>query len=657
MIVDRISKWNKESLEWFNRTFSFKSTAPLIIILILVNFGIFGYLNTRPIHWMNDEMPCYNFYWSMVDYNNLSLHSGIDSNDLIKPFISRYNDGAFRTRQVSYFFEMLSFKFWQSLEIGFFRNYTLIILHLINVILLWFIVYRISDNKWTAWFTALLLLNSGISTATLLFPFRITKLLMVTFFLCNFLVIFKLDRNLIVSRRRCLIVFFILFVFSCLTDEIFIFLIPIYFIFIKIYKNYNILNNIRFLKYLLISFIGLIIFLLFVYHFSEHVASSIKTWHNNYILNFLSYFKSPRTIFDNSNAFLCYFLRRNFGYWDFSFWGILAFISFMIMFASIAMGLEKSREILFPLSLLLIIIIKSFLMPHMSIHQFIMPKNTFFPSMFFFSYYYVYSDDVLIIFCMGLLLKNFLLDIKNFFLMLCCITIISISNMVHWTENINDALKFHHLNNEYREKIIDDVSYTRSIFIKNYNSPIYLSFPAGSSEFVDGRFGSNKYWPFYPAYLLTMFLPSFERGELITSLGNVHPNKPFSSPYELVNAKWLLDVPTHEFFNLSSIKQANNNNDLIPKYFRGDKWFKLNVLTVTGAKSHFVFFIKGESEIILQINDKQIPFIQTYGNSYQIFDFYISKAKNSDIINSVLNIHPNNDKKEVTLVGPFIYQW
>ena len=74
---------------------------------------LFLYLNTRPIYWLFNEILLHGFFWSMVGLDKFTLHLGLNWADWVKPFDCYHVDGIFRTRQFSYLFEMLSFKFWQ----------------------------------------------------------------------------------------------------------------------------------------------------------------------------------------------------------------------------------------------------------------------------------------------------------------------------------------------------------------------------------------------------------------------------------------------------------------------------------------------------------------------------------------------------------------
>src|SRR3989338_3172065 len=166
---------------------STKLTLLICSLLIILNVGIFFYANTIPITWTQDEFFNYGFFWSMDAGNEFTLHTGFKKEDFSKIFMVKYIDEVFRTRQFYTLFEMFWFKFWQLQEDVLFKNYTLIGLHITNGILLGMIVLFLTKNKRAVILSFLLVLNSGICLATLLFPFRSAKLLAMSLFLLGWL--------------------------------------------------------------------------------------------------------------------------------------------------------------------------------------------------------------------------------------------------------------------------------------------------------------------------------------------------------------------------------------------------------------------------------------------------------------------------------------
>ena len=65
-----------------------------------------------------------------------------------------------------------------------------------------------------------------------------------------------------------------------------------------------------------------------------------------------------------------------------------------------------------------------------------------------------------------------------------------------------------------------------------------------------------------------------------------------------------------------------------------------------------VFFIKGQAEIILQLNEEAIHFEQTYGQSYQLFWVKISDHTFADQMKVSLKVRPHAPNMRSTLVGP-----
>ena len=159
------------------------------------------------------------FFWSMDGIEKFTVHLGFHPADLAKPFVPYFADGAFRAREVSYVLEMTAFKFWQYFGQVFFRNYTLIFLHLLNATIVWFLTARITRCKKAAWLAALLALNSGVALATLLFPFRNAKILAVTFFLIAWLLVAGSKTKFCQTPFRTRAGFFVLILLDMFTDE------------------------------------------------------------------------------------------------------------------------------------------------------------------------------------------------------------------------------------------------------------------------------------------------------------------------------------------------------------------------------------------------------------------------------------------------------
>ncbi|MBF0510712.1 MAG: hypothetical protein HQL13_00115 [Candidatus Omnitrophica bacterium] len=621
-------------------------------LILLVNMGVFFYVNTRPIHWLMDENPSYYFFWSADGIHKVTLHSGFNQSDLLKPLISRYNDGAFRLRQFSYFIEMISFKFWQFFEVGYFRNYTLIILHLVNVLLLGLLIYRLFKNSDMAWFAGLLMLNTGVSLTTLLFPCRLGKILVMTLFLGNFLLMVWSNIRLDKLGGLRLSVIFTVLLMSFLTDESFFFLFFIYLFYLYLYQGKEVFFSRRLWKYLGITCLGLVIFAAIAYAFSENAVCSIRSWQGDYLNKFLLYFRSPQTLWDFIRAFFYFFLRRNFGYWDLSLLGVFAFISFLFVLWMASKSRIALKEKYFCMGLIMMVVLKGFLMPHMRLHPFIMPQDAFFPTMLFFSYYYVYPDCLILILCLSVWLTGFVTNKKRLIVLLCGASVMSVSNMAHWKDNLSDTMAFHHLNLPVRVQVIEDVTIAREFIKIKRLRPVYLSFPSGDDKVVDGRLGDDKTWPIYPAYLLTMLLPSFEKQEAITSLENVCPQAIMGSGNELLKANFFLDVRRHSFYNLGVIKHEYGLKEFVPSVIKEKT--PIPEMTVTVLKTCLIFFVKGQSDLILTMNDQKAYLKQVYGSSYQMFKIDMTKREGDYKIRAHLEIHPGHGNHEVYLVGPFL---
>jgi len=517
-----------------------KDSPPKIIIilsalLIMVNIGIFIFANTTPIYWQQEEIVLHGFFWSMDGLDDFNLHTLLKSKDFLKPFSSYYVDGIFRTRQVSYFFEMVSFKFWQYFGKVFFQNYTLIGIHILNTMLLWLLVFRITKARETAWVSSLLFLNSGVALATLLFPFRNAKLLVMTFFLIGWLIIAYSKGKFCASSFWRIFSFLLAMVLAFFTDEIAFFIFPLLFFYIGFRDGFKELFHRRIVIAMIVSFVIWILLVLGALHMVSYTSHPNTTLGevSNFIHNLSGYLINPQSYQDIVKAFSGYFLRRNFGYWDLTPFGIAAGVSACLLMISIFWGKPKRFQYKLCLILGIFIILKAILLPHNAgYHNTFMPKGTVFPSLFFFSYYYVYCEAVLLSLGIALLLHRPNFQSQRFVFLIGLVTIISLSNAIHLREGPPDALKNGNWwNNAYRRKVVKSVISAGEVLKKKEYWPLYLSFPSGNESLVKGRRTDEPTPNRYLRYIVTRYLRSFEQGRGLVSLDNVQPKIPFNSKY------------------------------------------------------------------------------------------------------------------------------
>lgn len=621
--------------------------------IFLINLGLFAFVNSRPIHWLQDELPCYRFFWSMDNVNELTLHSGLTSSDFIKPFAGRYTNGAFRPRHISNFFEMFSFKIMQSFEIGYFRDYSLISLHLFNVFLLWILVRLLTNTTQSAWLAAALMLNSGIALATLYFPFRPAKLLAVAFLLINWIILASTKKPFYLATNKKLFSFFAILLLSFFTDESYFLLVPALFIFLIYRDGLNATLKSRLIWPLLTTLASFLFLLYFLYHFSESIEQS-QSWYGSYFSNFKNSLFNTHTYQDTLKAFFEYFLRRSLGYWSFSLLGGMAFIAFSTL---LVLGLKQNKNINdlgFLICLITLILIKSILLPHMHIHPFIMPPETTFPSMLFFSYYYPYADAMIICLALAFFLKNKTSSQQSFHLCLGLITLINISNAAHIKEGIQDTLQYHGLDNDQRKKAVEDLLLIKQVMNSHPNESIYLSFYTGNSDLLDGRFGFDDSWPVYAGSIMTMYLRKLEDGHLITSLTNIQRKNKLASNDELNISDWFYDVQNRQLLNLSNLKRNERNKSFHPTRLTAQQWMEFKPVALVDSLEKITILVKGYADIQLIIDGQEIEDHQTYGESYQIIQFTVKQLTNSADNKAILRLKPSTEKNSISMIGPYL---
>ncbi len=625
----------------------------IIIALIILNVGGFFVANTFPINWTQQEMFWHGFFWSMDDVNDFHLHSGIKAKDWLKPFVAFFVDGHFRTRQVSYLFDMLSFKFWQSSGDALFRNYSLIGLHILNTFLLWILLYIITKHIWTSWLGALIFLNSSITLATLLFPFRSAKLLVISFFLFAWIIAAYDDKKkffeLNILKQTS---FFLLLFLALLTDEIALFIFPLVFVTIALRDGIKSLFHKKIISGLLLTSGLFLLFIFGAYKIGLSLGDEgVYGAHSEFLVKMSRYFSSWSTLYDTLNAFFNYFIKRFFGFWNNDYLGISSLIASCFLFLFIIFNKKKALELKIAIAICITFVLKAFLLPHNGyIHTTIMPEDATFPSLLFFSYYYVYCEALLVSMIIALLLKAAASNKKKLLFLLLCISVINSSNIFHLRKGPHDALAFSNWHNSYRQQIALNVKNIDRLLSQENLLPVYLSFPSGNKEFAEGR-RHDPIPSIYCHYVLTRYLRTIELGKAIISLKNISPEQKPQSPHELSNSSFFYDVSANTTYDLTLLKKESSF-DLTPQKI-SMKIFRTKAVPITSNADQLLFFVKGKASFSLQIGKKEVPGMQVYGQSYQIFQIDLTKDLFKRAHQARIQIIPEG-ANDVYLVGPFV---
>ncbi|MCK5180057.1 MAG: hypothetical protein KAR32_11045 [Candidatus Omnitrophica bacterium] len=627
------------------------------IVLILLNIGIFFYANSFPLRWAHNEILYHYFVWAADGINDLTtLKSGLRFSDFAKPFMSTYVDGAFRTRHVSYLFEMLSFKFWQFFDKGFIRNYTLIGLHILNTVLSGILVAILTKKKWIAWISSLFLLNSGIALATLLFPFRNAKLLVMTFILLAWIIVARSSGKFCDAKASRIWLFFILLFLACFTDEAAFFLCPIIFIYIYFRDDAGGLFSRRLLGPAVIT--GLV----FICCAVQFLAIATRHIHGDHMIAFQHIIRTWGSCYANGlfvrdllRSFFMFFLRRNFGYWDLTLPGMLAAVSFLLLIFHLARhSSTKYRRMC--LAIGIVLLIKAVILVHNGgYHKFIMPETTVLPSLFFFSYYYVYAEAVLLSIIIGLLMDVKAINDKKVVFYLCLAGFIGLSNTLHLKKGPKDALMFHGWDQEHRVSMVDNIIALQKVIKNEQYQPLYLSFPCINEPLLRGKIMEQSV-PYYVKPILVMFLKEIEEGRTIVSLENIKPEKPFPSGEELRNADYFYDVIKKDTIDLRAVREEKGLDSL--KSFRvrrGVPQVKLR-FDLKSDDRHFLFFVKGKARIDIGLGQRPpVQVFQVFGYSYQVFRADINVPGEGGPHQMSIVITPKDVNQEVSVVGPLFF--
>lgn len=623
------------------------------IILIAVNVCLFAYVNTIPIYWVQNETILHRFFWSMDDIHNFSLHLGLKKEDWIKPFVSYYIDGMFRPRLFSYLLEMLSFKFWQWWETGYTRNYALIGIHLVNTALLWFVTFYLKKNKRVSWVATLLFFNAGAVLTTLLFPFRNAKLLSITIFLISWLVLLKSKNGIEKISFPRLLTFFSVWIIGLLTDETFYFWCLILFMFILVQEGKRGLFNRKFIWGIIISLSIIVISINLSYHISFKIAPQAHySSQLIFLKNLFGYFFHPSIFFDSLQALYFYFLRRNFGYWDQSIWGVLSFFSFLILLF-LSLHRVNLRDGKICICILAAVGLKAVFLPiYSGVHDIIMPQGTVFPSLLFFSYYYVYGEAMFFALILALLLNMKKEDKTSYILTLALVTVLNISNVTHVKQNLKETLMFHDWGTPDRQAMVKRVAKVKPFLERKELFPLYLAFPSGEEPFVKGRIDDGI--QFFTARVIpVMYLRSLKEGKAIISLQNVQPKHPFLYKQELLNARYFFDLGLWKLYDLEKLRIEKGREAFMPRRIIEPATVSHQELVKDASDVHVIYFVKGFAKMELDINGKNFPEEQLYGYSYQMFRVDMRVQKSLVMIKVQLLINPKSNSA-VDIVGPFI---
>ncbi len=638
------------------------NNARLVAFFLLAQTAIFLYLNTRPIYWTHQEMLWHGFFWSMDGVDQFTLHTGFWLDDFLKPFYPYYVEAIFRVRQVSYLADMVSFKFWQLFGEVLFRNYTLILLHVLNVFLVWKIVFHITRRKETAWLSAFVLLNSGIAIATLLFPFRTAKILVMTLFLGAWLMIVcapgRSPGKFFESPWLYRVGFYLLLLAGLLTDEVSYFLFP--FLFVFLVARDGLKNTVTFRSCLELLGFGMAfgfavvgIYFLVLALPQQYLAWGVM---GEAVQALLGYWQNPLAVGrDLANALFRYFLPRNFGFWDFTLLGLIAGAASLTLFASGFLRKSNSRYERWLMSGLVgLILVKALLLPHNSgFHTQIMPPGTVFPSLLFFSYYYTYCEAVLMALWTGLFLNAALARYPRLFpIVMVCVLSLGVSTAVHLKNGPEDTLRFHHLWDPHRQQIAKNVLELETYLHQTRNLPVYASFKSGDLPLARGRLVDEQIIPGrYCQYVLLRYLRDIEAGRLIISLKNIRPSKGLETD-ELSQANLFVDLARRQVYDLKQLRDDVGAAQMMPTVLTAPR---MKSLMVSDTKAQeVVFFIKGRAHFMLEANgSKGVADEQTYGQSYEMFRLKFADAGLSAPILLNLLIAPQ-EGKTTELVGPFI---
>ncbi|MCK5259511.1 MAG: hypothetical protein KAJ70_00470 [Candidatus Omnitrophica bacterium] len=627
------------------------------VVLILLNIAVFIRANSFPKIWLHEEMLYHDLYWAADGAQDFTtIKSGLRASDFSKLFMGAYHDWAYRTRHFSYLIDMLSFKFWMAAGVGRVRDYTGIALHVLNTILAGILVWLLTRSKWAAWLCAVFLLNSGTAIATLVFPLRNAKILVITLFLLAWIIAVRSKGRLCDAKPSRIWAFFIVLFLASLTDEYAFILIPIIFIYLYWRDGPGGLFSGRFLKPVLTMGALFVVCVAVSFAAARHVDESIKVHSFGFLFDTLAVaYAGGRFLIDIPQAFFAYFLRRNFGYWDFTLPGILAAASFAVLvFQLFRHSSSEHRRLC--LAIGAILALKAFVLPHPAgFHKYIMPETAVFPSLFYFSYYYVYAEAVLLAVVLWLLMGPKEISDKRAVMFLCLALFIGMSNMLHLKKGPKNTMVYHEWNDEFQFSAFETMIGLKKVIKDERYQPLYLSFPSGDQPLICGK-DPHQILPFYVKPILLMYLKDIEKGRAIISLENIELNGPFPREEELLKAEYFYDLVNKGMIHLGAIRQDKGKDSLRPVLVRGeDQKARVQIELKQGDRSLLVF-VKGSAQIDFSAGQKPVGRVfQVFGYSYQAFLLDMKPVGENRSQQIDITITPKDPGQGISVVGPLVF--
>ena len=630
------------------------------VLATLLTVVIYCVFNAQPIHWINNEIVGHRVFWCMNGANDFAYHTGLWWSDWIKPLYTDHVEGTFRLRQFSYLLEMLSFKFWQWLEVGYFRNYTLIALHAANAFLLGRLVFALRRSKFAALTVSLLFLNSGIALATLSYPFRNAKMLAVFLFLLAMLIIVRTQGSIAKSALRNRLSVCTLMFLALLTDEVSLFLLLIALLFVIVRDGVKETFSWRLMLPVGVTLAFLAGFGMYVHWFNVNVAQSpnMVQWQGTYFQKMGGYLTNIKTIKDVGVAFFGYFLRHTFGNWGLSLVGLVGFIGFIGLLST--MRKPASEHVRLIMIVVGILVFKSLVNPHVFTHGSIMPEGTIFPSLLFFNWYYAYPESMLLILILGLCINKgdghcfSGKTVSVTFIAFASVLLIGASNAWTFRNGPEQLLAYHDFDNPERTKVAKDALQFQTYLKNNPKLTVYASIPTLQTETVTGRVldaEQNMYNRIFP----TMFLKQMESDRVLTSLKNTRGRREYKvkEPVQLRVSDVVYDVMTHFTVDVNALRETHPDVDA--QIWNAQQGVRSVRIPVTPETRKVSFFVKGHARITLLVAaNPLVQLEQNYGQSYQAMAIDFPPGFIQGPMALTLRIAPTPTSNSIAFWGPFL---
>lgn len=541
-------------------------------VLVIGNILIFLLLLNRGVClWHPEKTKFQGWFLSLLDSNRLT--SAFNRQDLIKPLMWDKVDGSYRSRQLSYFFELISNKIQVYTRYYFGATYndiTIIFIIFLCALFIGIIVYRYTNSIGSSAIAGSCFLASSQVMQDICFIFRNAKSLVTLFSLIGgYLLILACRKQRPFYSIPFYAFLFIIFI-NLFIDEVALLTIPFYWAIIFFSCGYRALLKIR--LWICFLAIGVLYLFLFAYLF-PHLSSRITLaptlasttnalqWLIGSLRSIGYYIRSINgavfhTVHNLGNYTVCSLL-----------WKILLIIFYIVLLLYFLLSARKR----------FLLLVAGFYGSYILAYYFIiLQRHLVIPEFIYSPFYYLFPSIPILYIFIGCLsyFSPFQKRASYSFIFIFIFLVISVSNLVHLDilriPKIEEhGFKKQQINEAKKILYIDKIK--RSLEANCL--PIYIAYPQEKVEDINWLEYQNRMWsgsmPYsvYPAIIPIMYLRDFEVGSLVNQPEMYERLKNYNPDVFLTSAKVYWDVPHNSMIDLEKFRFIIPQEDYIQRNF------------------------------------------------------------------------------------------